>query len=105
MRRPGVRIPSPPPCDLSRDTGLPGPLLGSGLSVSGVGSWGSAGGWVVAGGVDGEVGGGSAGGVVDGGVVEGVGELRGAGAPVGRGDADVVRAGRDGEGELAVLVV
>src|SRR3954452_4102458 len=104
MRRPGVRIPSPPPCDLSGDTGQPGPQLGSGFSVSGVGAWGSAGGLVVAGGVDGQLADELAGGGVDDADVEVVDELDDAGSAVGPADADVVQAAVDAQGELAVPV-
>ena len=54
--------------------------MGSGFSVSGIGSWGSAGGLVVAGGVDGELADEFAGGGVDDADVEVVGELDDAGS-------------------------
>src|SRR5687768_1582004 len=105
MRRSGVRIPSAPPCDLSRDPGQSGP--GSWVrasAFSGLWSrWSSE--WlVVAGDVDGELAEQFAGGGVDDPDVVAVDELEDWGSGVLGADADVMEPAVEAEGELAFAV-
>src|SRR4051812_41705673 len=101
MRRSGVRIPSAPPCDLSRDPGQAGPRSWVRFSGCGLWSWWSAEGLVVAAGVEGELAEELAGGGVDDADVESVDELEDLGSGVLGADADVVHAAVDAEGDLA----